>query len=97
MKKIKCLRKKIDCVDKNILKLLAKRFVLTDKIGVIKKLENINIEDKSREIEILKKFEKNAEKLNLDKNFIINLLQLILQESKKDKSNFFIFGKVIRF
>lgn len=83
MKKIKCLRKKIDCVDKRILKLLAKRFVLTDKIGVIKKLEKIGIEDKIREAEILEKFEKLSQKFNLDKNFTTNLLQLILQESKR--------------
>ncbi|MFA7245201.1 MAG: chorismate mutase [Candidatus Magasanikbacteria bacterium] len=86
MKKIKCLRKKIDCVDKRILKLLAKRFVLTDKIGAIKKLEKIEIEDKSREVEILEKFEKLSQKFNLDKNFTTNLLQLILQESKKRQS-----------
>ncbi|MDD2656629.1 MAG: chorismate mutase [Patescibacteria group bacterium] len=83
MKKIKCLRKKIDCVDKRILKLLAKRFVLTDKIGGIKKLAKIEIEDKSREVEILEKFKKLSQKFNLDKNFTTNLLQLILQESKK--------------
>ncbi|EKE07094.1 MAG: Chorismate mutase [uncultured bacterium] len=83
MKKIIYLRKKIDCVDKSILKLLAKRFVLTDKIGVIKKLENIVVEDKNREIEILEKFEKLSQKFNLDKNFTNNLLQLIFQESKK--------------
>ncbi|PIZ95850.1 MAG: hypothetical protein COX80_03175 [Candidatus Magasanikbacteria bacterium CG_4_10_14_0_2_um_filter_33_14] len=83
MKKIKCLRKKIDCVDKKILKLLSKRFVLTDKIGKIKKLEQIEIEDKNRETELVDKFVSFSEKSNLDKKFTLDLLQLILQESKK--------------
>jgi len=83
MKKIKCLRKKIDCVDKKILKLLSKRFVLTDKIGKIKKLEQIEIEDKNRETEPVDKFVSFSEKSNLDKKFTLDLLQLILQESKK--------------
>ena len=83
MKKIKCLRKKIDCVDKKILKLLSKRFVLTDKIGKIKKLEQIEIEDKNRETELVDKFASFSEKSNLDKKFTLDLLQLILQESKK--------------
>ncbi|MFA7314400.1 MAG: chorismate mutase [Candidatus Magasanikbacteria bacterium] len=82
MKKIKCLRKKIDCVDKNILELLSRRFALTDKIGKIKKLENMTVEDKNREVEILKKYNELSEKLNLDKKFVYNFLQLILQESK---------------
>ena len=83
MKKIKCLRKKIDCVHKKILKLLSKRFVLTDKIGKIKKLEQIEIEDKNRETELVDKFVSFSEKSNLDKKFTLDLLQLILQESKK--------------
>lgn len=83
MKKIKCLRKKIDCVDKNILEFLSKRFYFTDKIGKIKKLEKIKIENKKREKEILIKYQKISKKLNLSKKLTTNILKLILQESKK--------------
>ena len=83
MKKINSLRKKIDVVDEKILKLLEKRFLLTDEIGKLKRIGKIKVANKKREQELLNKYKKIAEGSNLSKRFVSNFLKLILQESKK--------------
>ncbi|WP_071396788.1 chorismate mutase [Bacillus tuaregi] len=56
------LRIQIDKVDRELIKLLAERFELTEQVGVYKAKKNLNPQDKSREA---KQFEK-LEKLSLE-------------------------------
>lgn len=54
-KGLELLRKKIDDIDKEILKLLIKRFETVSILGIIKKRNKIPIIDKKRENKILNK------------------------------------------
>ncbi len=79
-------RKKIDEIDKEIIKLYEKRLSISTKIGDYKKQNNIPILNKNREEEIIKK--------NLDliynednKEYIKRFLNFIMSESKKYQKN----------
>lgn len=57
---LKKQREVIDQIDNQIIKLLDQRFMLTDEIGKIKQQNNINIQNKNREDEILLYIEENS-------------------------------------
>ncbi len=73
-------REMINLMDKEIIRLLEKRFSYSDSIGKIKKEKGIQIEDRKREAEIIKNRSKSS---RLDKNFIENLYKAIFKESKR--------------
>lgn len=73
-------RKKIDNIDRKIVKLLKSRFETAKKISRFKKASNIKIEDKKRESEVLisiKKYSKSHQK------FLIGAFKKIISYSKK--------------
>ena len=72
---LKQLRDKIDELDNQIIELLEKRFKVTNKISTYKKGNNINVEDKNREQNILKKTKSDKVKLTFQKIFEINKCQ----------------------
>ena len=77
------LRKKIDTIDRQLIKLLAKRFALAKKIGGLKKKQSRAISDLAREKELAllhASFEKNH---TLSAVFTKSLWKLILRESKR--------------
>ena len=53
---MKNFREKINEIDKKLLKLLEDRLILSYKIGALKKIENLPIENLKREEEILNSF-----------------------------------------
>ncbi|GBE16639.1 T-protein [bacterium BMS3Abin15] len=80
---LKNLRKGIDKADKEIVKNLAKRFSLTEKVGQYKKRNNLKPFDKKREEEIFKKKITLANKYNLDKDLIKKIFFLIMKAVKR--------------
>lgn len=84
--KLDNIRTKIDSIDDKLISLLAKRFSLVQRVGLIKNINNQAIEDKIREKEILKRVTKQAQKLNIPKEFITRLFQNIISESKNIQS-----------
>ena len=82
MKEFKILRNEIDQSDDEIIKLLEKRFNISLKIGEIKKIYNLPIQDVNREKELITK---NSNKIK-NKEFLnayLNILSSIIEESKK--------------
>ena len=82
MKELKILRNEIDQIDDEIIKLLEKRFNISLKIGEIKKIYNLPIQDVNREKELITK---NSNKIK-NKEFLnayLNILSSIIEESKK--------------
>lgn len=79
-------REKIDDIDEKILKLLAKRKSLVEKIGKYKKQNNIPSLDEKRWNQILTLSLKNAESLKLSKIFVKNLMTLIHKYSLKTQN-----------
>ena len=75
-------RSTIDRLDAIIMNALIERFSVTKRIGLIK-AENIEPHDGEREQEQVKTLEKLIGDSDLDKEFIVNLMNLITTESKK--------------
>jgi chorismate mutase len=82
-KDIEKLRREINNVDQELVSLLAKRFQLTSQIGAIKREKGLKVFDKNREQEILEKW---LQVSDLEPEFLKNILNLILSESKKRQS-----------
>lgn len=76
--KLRKLRKKIDDIDKKILKLLIKRFIIVEMIKSIKKRFKIKIKDKKRENEILKKANNSSKKYG---KYLKNIYKTIIRSS----------------
>jgi len=81
---IKKLQKKIDRVDQNLLKILAKRFKITQKIGIYKKKKKFTVLDKRREKGIFRKRKILAKKLNLDSLLVEKIFKLIIKKVKEN-------------
>ena len=82
-KKIKNLRKQIDKIDQEILKILIKRIRITEKIGRIKKSGHSDILDAKRESEILESLLTIGNKNGIDDRFIRSLWRQIIEYSYK--------------
>lgn len=75
------LRKKIDEIDDEILRLYLKRLTLTDEIGKIKARSNAKVEVKDRESEIIKRLSKSL--ACEDEKSVAALYNAIFSESKR--------------
>ncbi len=73
-------RADIDSIDKQIMRLLAKRFQIVGKIGKIKRKEVTAIVNKTREQELIKRNSRNS---GLNKKFVASLYRLIFKEAYK--------------
>ena len=77
-KKIQQYRKIIDKLDKELIKILEKRLVISKSIQKIKKIKT----DKSRETEIITNIQKQTK---LNKKYIANIYNIIFKYSKLPK------------
>jgi chorismate mutase len=80
MDQITLLRKEIDIIDDNIIKLLNERVMISKNIGKIKKYNNINIICSNRENEIIDRLASNS--YILPKNDILLIYNNIFNISK---------------
>lgn len=81
-KKLNYLRRDMDKIDEEILRMLAKRFVLVQKIMKYKKLNRIKLVDKEREKQILKKVKIKSRKYKISEKSIENIFKSILKKYK---------------
>lgn len=82
------LRKKIDGLDRRLVKVLAERFLLTEKVGVYKKKNKLKPYDKKRETEMMKIREVWAKKYRLDPAAVKKIFQFIthlVREKHREK------------
>jgi chorismate mutase len=77
------LRKKIDKLDKDVLDLLEERFEITHRIGEIKRTEEFQIRDHTREDEMMGS---RINQTELNENFVAKLFSTILEESRRLQS-----------
>ncbi len=80
---IESLRKKIDRVDRQLLKLLTRRQALAKQIARHKKRSGLPLADRGREKLLLQKLKRQAKKAGLSPSFIARLFREILQESRQ--------------
>lgn len=76
------LRKSIDEIDDEILRLLAKRKDLSKKVGKLKENSGLPVFDKKREEEILKNISNKAKQLGLDVDSVYSIFGSIFQSSR---------------
>ena len=76
------VRKEIDKLDKDLLKLLKKRKSLITKVAQIKKKYKLPLVQKAREADIDKKLSKFAKEHKLDKKFLQKIWKAMIDESK---------------
>ena len=77
------LRKEIDRIDKEVLQSLEERFKITQEIGEIKNKEKFQIQDHTRENEMMGERTNQTE---LNEDFVEKLFLTILDESKRLQS-----------
>jgi len=82
-------RKKIDKIDAELVKILAKRFKITKQIRKYKKINKLPLIDRKRENSILETKIKLAKILKLDPDLIKNIFMLIFEKAKNaNKKNY---------
>jgi len=77
-------RKSIDNIDAALLFMIAERFRITDRIGYIKKEQNLPAEDREREKRQLDRLNKLSEEAHLNKEFIRSFFRFITTEVKRN-------------
>lgn len=82
VKKLEELRDEIDVIDSEIVKLLVERMSVVLQIKEEKKNQKFPIEDLNREEKVLRNFQS----INLNKNFIKDLYDVIFFYSKQEQS-----------
>ncbi|MCT4617122.1 MAG: chorismate mutase [Candidatus Gracilibacteria bacterium] len=81
--KIIPLRKDIDELDRELLKILKRRFKVVQKVGKLKKEYNIKPLDEARWQEVIKNIRNKAEDEKINPDFIEDLWNLIHKEALK--------------
>ncbi len=79
------LRKEINLVDESLLNILEKRFEIIDRVALFKSKQNLPIENRQRESEIIETLERKNTKL--DPNLIKDILKIIFNYSKDKQLN----------
>ncbi|PVU76349.1 chorismate mutase [Acidianus hospitalis] len=82
MSELEDLRKEIEEIDENIIKLLSKRFQISQQIGKIKKEKGIPITDENRESKVKEKWITLARKYGIPESFVESFLAMIFSYSK---------------
>jgi chorismate mutase len=79
--KIDQIRERIDQLDAKIIELLKQRLTAVEKIGALKREQNIEIEDNQRELFLQEQLESLARQNNLSLTFLKRIWDEILLES----------------
>lgn len=92
---LKRMRKQIDKIDAELVKILAKRFKITKQIRKYKKINKLPLIDRKRENYILETKVKLAKRLKLDSDLTKNIFMLISGKTKKTRTRKIIQKKLI--
>jgi chorismate mutase/prephenate dehydratase len=76
------LRLKVDCIDKDIVRLIAERIKIAEQIGDLKKKEGRQIEDKQREETVIDKIKGIAREMGIKSSDIEHIYRQIFIASK---------------
>jgi 3-deoxy-7-phosphoheptulonate synthase len=79
---IPSLRDEIDRIDRELLKLIARRLRSSVDIGQIKASKNLPMESPSREAELIAEARQDAEAMGLEPDYIEDIMRVVLRHSK---------------
>lgn len=77
------LRKSLDNLDNALMYILSERFRVTDKVGILKKIQGLSSVDPKREARQFERIEKIATDVDLDPAIAKKVLRLIIDEVVK--------------
>ncbi|MGQ9788029.1 MAG: chorismate mutase [Candidatus Hadarchaeaceae archaeon] len=77
---LKEIRRRIDKIDENLVKLLAERFRLSGDIVALKKKLGIKIRDDVRERHVIDRSRKLAQELGVDPDFVESVMRLVMAQ-----------------
>lgn len=81
---LEILRKKIDLLDNGLLRVLAQRLEVSKEIAEFKKANHLSIQDRKRELELIKDRIKKGKELSIDdEEFVAELFELIMKKSRE--------------
>lgn len=80
------LRKEVDKLDSELVKLLAKRINLSVQIGHEKKAAGTEVHQKTREMTVLDSAKLQADSLGLSNAFVTDIYSIIFTESRRLQS-----------
>ncbi len=83
MEELAKIRKEIDVVDKEIVKMLVKRFRLVERISKVKAEHGIPLVDAERERQVLSKVRSLAEKHEVNPSLVEEIFKAIIESCKK--------------
>jgi chorismate mutase/prephenate dehydratase len=86
MDDLKELRKKLDSVDEELVRTLAKRLALVREISKVKEARRESLRDLKREQEVLRHIEEAAQKNNLSPAFVKKLFREVMQYSLQEEA-----------
>jgi len=93
MNYLKKLRKEIDKIDAELVKILAKRFKIVRQIRKYKKINKLPLIDEKRENYILETKIRLAQRLKLDSDLVKNIFMLIFKKTKEKTNKKGLFRK----
>ena len=79
------LRKEIDTIDDELTRLISKRFKVTKKVGKLKSQTKESVHQEDRWNQILMGLSLKADKLNIDKQMLIDIWDIIHKYSKSQQ------------
>lgn len=80
--KIDELREKIDRINQRLLSLIADRQDVSVAIGALKVADGLPLYSEEREAVLLKTFRSDASRLDLDPDYVEELMQVVLKHSR---------------
>lgn len=84
MANLTSLRQQLDEIDKELFVLLAKRFSVTQQVGIYKRDHGLPVKDPQREAQQYVRIRALAKEKGLDEDFAQKLLELIIEEVIKN-------------
>jgi chorismate mutase-like protein len=79
---IPSLRDDIDRIDRELLKLIARRLSNSIEIGRMKTARNLPLESPDREVELIEEARADASEIGLDPDYIEDVMRIVLRHSK---------------
>ena len=77
---LQALRDKVDMIDDEVVKLLAKRFEVTAEIGQLKVRKSLDPIDTNREADQIRRYEQLAAKNGLNPEVLVNVFRIVIDE-----------------
>lgn len=81
------LRTTVDEIDNKLIALLGERMRIIKSISHIKKAEKNGIVDENREKDIIERMKKKSKEHGLNEEFIMEIFEIILNNSRKVQEN----------